>query len=80
MSFIILNGLINVSQIGYAFPKEIQREIESILAVVIIIKCLYFMKLVDKMAPFINMISLIFYGIKTFMIMLFISVFWPTNL
>lgn len=45
------------------------------LAVVIIIKCLYFMKLVDKMAPFINMIWLIFYGIRTFMIVLFIAVF-----
>jgi len=51
---------------------EILRLIESALAIVIITKLLYFMRLIDSISPLVNIILLIFRAIGWFMLILII--------
>jgi heme/copper-type cytochrome/quinol oxidase subunit 4 len=58
--YFILNTLISLSVIIDAFLDiTVLRILEAIFSIVIVIKLLYFMQLIDQIAPLVNMIILI---------------------
>ena len=71
--YIILNGIVSY---GLFFHQQIKKErlrvVESLLAIVIIIKLLYFMTLFDNISPLVNTIWLILGEIGWFMLILVI--------
>jgi len=75
VAYIFMNGLINCGQILYTFDENNLRIIESMLSLVIIIKLLYFMQLIDDIAPLVNIILLIARDIGWFILLLVISMF-----
>jgi hypothetical protein len=70
----ILNTLISLSVIIDAFIDIVAlRILEAILAIVIVIKLLYFLQLIDQIAPLVNVIILVFEDIGWF-IMVFVTI------
>jgi len=55
------------------------RQIEAILCFTIVTKLVYFMQLIDEIAPLVNIIIRIFYDIMWFMIILIIAIFSYAN-
>ena len=75
IAYIVINSIINIGLIGNdVFDDETLRIIESLMAIIIVIKCLYFMQLVDEISPFINTIWIIMAEIKWFMLVLMIFI------
>ena len=73
--YIILNGVINIGLLspGSLIGSKSLRLIASLLSIVIIVKLLYYMQLMDSVAPLVNIIILIFYDIGWFVIVLVLT-------
>jgi hypothetical protein len=55
------------------------RHIQAVLSYVIVLKLIYFMQLIDDIAPLVNIIIRIFYDIFWFSIILIIALFSYAN-
>ena len=65
--------MINVGQlVEGSIPNETLRVFESALAIIIIFKLLYFMRIIDYVSPLVNIILLIFNEIAWFMLILIV--------
>ena len=71
MIYIVLNTLITV----FVFESKLidyhrVRHLQSVLSILINLKLVYFMQLIDDIAPLVNIIMKIFYEIRYFMMIL----------
>lgn len=76
ISYIIMNTLVSLSVVLPSFiPIESLRILEAILSIVIVLKMLYFMQLIDQIAPLVYVIFRIFYDIAWFMVVFIMILF-----
>lgn len=74
--YILLNGVINAVNIQKdLMEKKDLRLIQSVLSITIIVKLLYFMQLIDQIAPLVKIIQLIFGDIGWFMVIFLVAMF-----
>ena len=80
MFYVVMNGLVTISFLSPNFiSQNALRQIEAILCFTIVTKLVYFMQLIDEIAPLVNIIIRIFYDIMWFMIILIIAIFSYAN-
>ena len=76
--YTVLNFTVTLSIMGH-FSLEFFRKVQAFLALVVWGKCLYFLQLIDDIAPLIHIIFRIFSDIKWFVILLAIEMFAFAN-
>ena len=80
MLYIVLNGTISISQMNHALmAMSTIRMLESFLSIIIVVKLVYFMQLIDEVAPIVNTIFLIFKDIIWFVLIVLVFLFALAN-
>jgi len=80
MLYIVLNGTISISQMNHALmAMPTIRMLESFLSIIIVVKLVYFMQLIDEVAPIVNTIFLIFKDIIWFVLIVLVFLFALAN-
>jgi len=83
VAFILMNTYVSIGILGQFTTNtegnQAQREVEALLALLIWTKALYFMQLIDEVAPLVHIIFKVFYDIRYFLVTLVIALFAFAN-
>lgn len=85
MFYVVANSIINITNIYDAadvdtwIKKQDVRIVASFLSLAIFGKMVYFLKLIDQIAPLVHIIIRVFYDIRWFIAVMLVSIFAFAN-